>query len=260
MASFEEMKKVLFFLSILAILRQQNPTVMPTSNTDILDYKHFLHTLRALGAKMYHAPALHVALLKAWDEPHRIFHNREHLRGCLFHLEQERWGGLIDTVDRGILALALWFHDAVYDVKAPDNEEKSAAWAMQSLALLDLSAEHLEKVRHLILSTKLSYTRTECKLEAWMHDLDLHVFGIPLERFAQSTQDIRREFAWVDDLNYRRASDLVLRRLINHPLGVYRTEAGRLDYEDIARTNIDIYLLSLKNLQMTLEVPEADVL
>jgi predicted metal-dependent HD superfamily phosphohydrolase len=230
---------------------------MTTEENDILDYEHFLHTLRALGAKMYHAPALHVALLKAWDEPHRIFHGREHLRECLFHLEQERWGGLIDVVDRGLLTLAIWFHDAVYDVKAPDNEEKSTAWAMQSLALLDLSPDNLDTVRHLILSTKLSYTRTDCPLEAWIHDIDLHVFGCSFDRFAQYTQDIRKEFAWVDDLNYRRGSDLVLRRLVNNPLGIYRTEAGRLDYEDIAHQNINMYLQSLQNLQMVLEVPNS---
>lgn len=230
---------------------------MHTDEPDILDYEHFLHTLRALGAKMYHAPALHQALLKAWDEPHRVFHGRVHLRECLYHLEQERWGGLIDTPERGLLALALWFHDAIYDVKAPDNEEKSAAWAMQSLALLDLSAEHLDTVRHLILSTKLSYTRTDCPLEAWMHDMDLHVFGTPFERFAQYTQDIRQEYSWVDDLNYRRGSDLVLRRLINSPQGIYRTEAGRLDYEETAHLNINLYLQSLQNLQMVLEVPKS---
>lgn len=230
---------------------------MYTDATDILDYEHFLHTLRALGAKMYHAPALHVALLKAWDEPHRTFHTREHLRECLFHLEQERWGGLIDTVDRGRLAMALWFHDAIYDVREPDNEEKSAAWAMQSLALLDLSVENLEAVRNLILSTKMTYKPTGYALEAWMHDIDLHVFGTHFERFAQYTQDIRREFAWVDDLNYRRGSDFVLRRLLNNPQGIYRTEAGRLDYEETARANIQTYIQGLQELQMVLEVPKA---
>lgn len=168
---------------------------MYTDDNDILDYEHFLHTLRALGAKMYHAPALHVALLKAWDEPHRTFHTREHLRDCLFHLEQERWGGLIDTVGRARLSLALWFHDAVFDVRAADNEEKSAAWAAQSLALLDLAPEHIEVVRHLILSTKLSSKRTDSALEAWMHDLDLHVYGTSFARFAQYTQDVRKEMA-----------------------------------------------------------------
>ena len=82
---------------------------MSIEKIDILDHEHFLHTLRALGAKMYHAPALHTALLKAWDEPHRTFHSRIHLRECLFHLEQERWGGLIDTVERRLLALAYGF-------------------------------------------------------------------------------------------------------------------------------------------------------
>lgn len=228
---------------------------MHTDKPDILDYEHFLHTLRALGAKMYHAPALHVSLLKAWNEPHRTFHTPDHLRDCLFHLEQERWGGLIDTADRGRLALALWFHDAICDVRAPDNEEKSSAWAMQSLALLDLSAENLDIVRHLILSTKLNYTPTSCPLEAWIRDIDLHMFGIEYKRFAKYTHDIRSEFSWVDDLNYRRGIDFVMRRLINQPTGIYQTEAGRLDYEDTARNNIQLYLQGLQDLKIVLDIP-----
>ena len=228
---------------------------MHTASPDILDYEHFLHTLRALSAKMYHAPALHAALVKAWEEPHRVFHTKEHLRDCLFHLEQERWGGLIEGVNRARLALALWFHDAVYDVRAADNEEKSAAWATQSLALLDVSSDNIDIVRHLILSTKPSYARTDSFLEDWMHDIDLHIFGVQVLKFAQFTQDIRQEFAWVDDLNYRRGHDLVMRRLITNPHGIYRTEAGRLDYEETARTNIELQLQGLSNLQLVLEVP-----
>lgn len=229
---------------------------MHTDEHDILNYEHFLHTLRALGAKMYHAPALHIALLKAWNEPHRTFHTPKHLRECLFHLEQERWGGLIDTVDRGRLAMALWFHDAVCDVKASENQEKSAAWAVQSLALLDLSTENVDIVQRLILSTKLNHAPTGCALEAWIHDIDFYMFGMDAKQFAQYTQDIRSEFSWVDDLNYRRGIDFVLRRFINNPAGIYQTEAGRLDYEDIARKNIQMYLQSLQELKMVLDIPK----
>ena len=46
-----------------------------------------------------------------------------------------------------------------------------------------------------------------------------------------------------------------MRRLITNPHGIYRTEAGRLDYEETARTNIELQLQGLSNLQLVLEVP-----
>ena len=198
-----------------------------------------------------HSVIIFRQLLKAYSEPQRHYHSVQHIVECLKHLDEVRH--LLQ--DAQGVELALWFHDAVFDVRAADNEEKSAAWATQSLALLDVSSDNIDIVRHLILSTKPSYARTDSFLEDWMHDIDLHIFGVHVPKFAQFTQDIRQEFAWVDDLNYRRGHDLVMRRLITNPHGIYRTEAGRLDYEETARTNIELQLQGLSNLQLVLEVP-----
>lgn len=225
------------------------------SEHDILGYEHFQHVLRSLGAKLYHAAAIHTALTKAWQGPQRVFHTTAYLKDCLFHLEQERWGGLIETCDRGRLSLALWFHDAVYDVKASDNEDKSAAWAVQSLALLDVQPQDIECIRQLILSTRPGFTATGKPLESWMHDIHLHILGADPIRFAQYTKDIRQEFSWVDDLNYRRGLDLVMRRFTSNPKGIYQTEAGRIDYEEAAKKNLELHIEGLLRLQLVLQTP-----
>ena len=63
------------------------------------------------------------ALLGRWAEPHRAYHDLAHLAEVL-----ERVDLLAAEADRpDAVRLAAWFHDAVYDPTAADNEERSAA-------------------------------------------------------------------------------------------------------------------------------------
>jgi len=68
-------------------------------------------------------------LARAYDEPQRHYHNQQHIAECLWEFDQAR------SLARQPITveLALWFHDAVYDPKAGDNEEQSAALAKSCL-------------------------------------------------------------------------------------------------------------------------------
>ena len=62
------------------------------------------------------APAgLQVELMNAWAEPHRHYHDQRHLRECLAFWA--RWRGL--SFRSGEVAMAVWFHDAIYDPQDP---------------------------------------------------------------------------------------------------------------------------------------------
>ena len=67
-------------------------------------------------------------LLAAWDRPG--YHNLLHLTEVLDRLDQLSEAGV--EGDRTTVALAAWFHDAVY-AGGPDDEERSAQWAERAL-------------------------------------------------------------------------------------------------------------------------------
>src|SRR5690348_4662021 len=73
--------------------------------------------------------ALRTRLVHAWSEPQRHYHTLQHLDECLALFDETR-----DAAPHPAeVALALWFHDAVYEPRRHDNEQRSADWARASL-------------------------------------------------------------------------------------------------------------------------------
>jgi predicted metal-dependent HD superfamily phosphohydrolase len=83
----------------------------------------------ALGASS-NGTALMQRLVSAYEEPHRKYHTVQHLSECLSLCEQH----LDLAVEPSEVEIALWFHDAIYDIKASDNEARSADWAQSELS------------------------------------------------------------------------------------------------------------------------------
>ena len=66
-------------------------------------------------------------LQNMWNEPHRVYHNQEHLEEILGLIENLRsTRPNMTEVAFDIFVLAAFFHDAVYDPKSKTNEEDSA--------------------------------------------------------------------------------------------------------------------------------------
>ena len=71
-------------------------------------------------------PAVSFAVLPAaYLEPERHYHNVGHVEAMLNGMGQCR--PLLH--DAEAVERAIWFHDVVYDARAGDNEERSAAFA-----------------------------------------------------------------------------------------------------------------------------------
>ena len=162
-------------------------------------------------------------LLKArYAEPHRRYHTLEHIEHCLAEFDPRQ------AREPEAVELAIWFHDAVYDTRRSDNEERSAAW------LLELMPE-AKRAAELILVTK--HHRASTPDEALLVDVDLAILGQPKERFDRYEQQIREEYAWVPGLIFRKKRREILRGFLERPF-IYGTEAFRAKYEEAARANL----------------------
>lgn len=188
-------------------------------------------TWAALGA----APpqGLGERLADAYAEPQRKYHTLQHLGECIGHFES-----VVDLARYpGEVEAALWFHDAVYEPKQPDNELQSASWAAKELQAAGLPVQVAERVRALVMATRhaaLPGTGDERILV----DVDLSILGAEAARYAEYAAQVREEYAWVPGWVFRRKRKALLREfLARAPIYATRHFRDRLDAR--ARENLE---------------------
>lgn len=177
-------------------------------------------------------PGLLEQLLAAWREPQRHYHTLQHLQECL---------ALIDTLrahaeQPADIELALWFHDAVYAVRAHDNEARSAHWALTALGAAGVDAGRCQRVHDLIMAT--CHTALPASNDAaLLVDIDLAILGADDERFAEYERQIRAEYAWVPPDVYSVKRRAVLQGFIDRQ-HIYSLPGVRQRLEHSARRNL----------------------
>lgn len=178
------------------------------------------------------APSLQGALLRAWGEAQRHYHTQQHLQECLAHFA----GARHLATHPGEVEIALWFHDAIYEVKASDNEAHSADWADAALTQAQAPAEVRQRVRELIMATCHS-AQPEGAEAQLVVDIDLAILGAAPERFAQYDAQVREEYAWVPGLVYRMKRKAVLKGFLARKR-IYGTAHFHERLEAQARANL----------------------
>lgn len=179
------------------------------------------------------------ALLAAWTQPHRRYHGVAHLRGVLAGVEE-----LAEYADDpDAVRLAAWYHDAVYN-GLPDDEERSAQLAEQSLSRLGVAASTVDDVARLVRMTVTHDPAPGDHDAEVLSDADLAALAVPWEDYRNNTADIRAEYAHIPDEVFRKGRTQVLVSLLEGP-GVFRTAVGRQRWEEAAQRNLRAELAAL---------------
>ena len=177
--------------------------------------------------------ALAEQLLGLWGEPHRGYHDERHLAEVLAAAEE-----LAGPALPPVVVLAAWYHDAVYEGRPGDDEEASARLVETELAALGVADETVAEVARLVRSTVAHDLPTDGRSdEAVLHDADLWILASPAERFDEYCADVRREYAHVDDEDYRRGRRAVLEPFVERGR-LYATEHAHGRWTAVARANL----------------------
>jgi predicted metal-dependent HD superfamily phosphohydrolase len=156
------------------------------------------------------------ALLAAYDDPARGYHDLLHLTEVLDRIDE-----LEDSADgpaTTVLRLAAWFHDAVYDGLRGD-EDRSAMWAEDALA----DTPHAAEVARLVRVTE--------------HHDPGYVAGV------------RRDYAHISDADFAIGRAAVLRDLTARDR-LFHTAYARDHWEPAARANLTAELAALDGPQV----------
>ena len=178
-------------------------------------------------------------LIDAYKEPHRRYHTDQHLKECLAifndYLDCAQEPGEVET--------ALWFHDAIYNVKASDNEEKSAEWAVRELRRADVYPERIARVKEHILATRHS-ALPKGRDQELLVDIDLSILGTKPERFKEYERQVREEYSYVPGFIFRRNRKKILKEFLDRS-SIYSTPELRQRFEDRARENLALSIAEI---------------
>ena len=180
-------------------------------------------------------------LAEAYNESARAYHNLIHIA----HMLDEFDAQIALAESPHAIEFAIWFHDAVYDSRAKDNEERSATWAREVLLSGGADENFCRVVSTLILATRHQHP-PQFRDEQLLVDCDLAILGQSPERFDAYETAIRKEYEWVTDTDYRTGRARVLEHFLARP-NIYSLPPFHALYEINARENLKLSLHRLSS-------------
>jgi predicted metal-dependent HD superfamily phosphohydrolase len=180
-------------------------------------------------------------ILTAYSEPHRHYHNLNHLNHMFQELDTyEADSREIDSASRvtNEMLWAVWYHDIVYKPGASSNEKKSAIKAKESMLQLNIQQSSIDKVVALIMATKNHQTNTGDISTQVFLDADMAILGSDEDYYLKYRDSVRREHANIPDFLFNRGRKKFLSQTLKQSR-IFMSSFFYDKYEQIARKNID---------------------
>src|SRR4030095_12786507 len=136
--------------------------------------------------------------------------------------------------------ISLWFHDAIYDTRRHDNEERSADWAGTGGGEPGAGAGSAQRIHDLVMSTRHAAEPVGIDAQVLV-DADLSILGAQPARFEEYEAQVRREYGWGPDAIFRSTRAKILKEFLGRP-HLYSTAHFRERYEAQARRNLQYSL------------------
>ncbi|MGV3503592.1 MAG: hypothetical protein ACO1O1_07780 [Adhaeribacter sp.] len=174
-----------------------------------------------------------------WSEIHhqytarkRHYHNLRHLAYMAgLALEYEK---LLDDPDT--LLFSIFYHDIIYRIKSAENEQKSAAVALEKLTKLGFPPAKVARCAQQILATK-SHGFSLDPDTNFLLDFDLAILGESPDVYHDYARKIRAEYALYPDFLYNTGRKKVLQHFLEME-HIFKTGPFLGKYEQQARINL----------------------
>lgn len=174
----------------------------------------------------------------AYSQPHRRYHNLEHVNYLLSALTA------VPQPSPALLMAAL-YHFFFYDATRDDNEKRSADYLRTKLQAAGVNANFIDAVTAIMLapinSVDMSFSSVESQHLA---DADMSIYGESPEVYNRYIAAVREEFGNLGDFNWYQTRVRFLLGLLKQNR-IFHTEEFYSKFEKHARSNMATELITM---------------
>lgn len=176
-------------------------------------------------------------IISKYSEPWRHYNNLAHVEELLALSERHR----ASIKDIFFVNLSIIFHDIVYfvDARSSENEKLSAEFFQETLGRLVYDKSLVGRIRETIEQTKTHSVAVDSDTDLKLcMDFDMAILGAPRPKYAEYAQNIRREFAAINEEIYCKARSDFFKNYLATTSNIYASDLFRATHEEQARANI----------------------